>query len=475
MKPDTTLPPYGDDTMKPELEHLEFGSKEHIDIREAIVTVFPETDENGNPVEPIDQAASNRLARKIDLHIVPILALQYLFAFIDRANIGNARIAGLERDLKLTGNQYNILLSRLFPGIAYYFGRWYRREEITFRMGLYIACAPLAGGVGGLLASGILKIDGIGQVHTWQQIFLIEGIITTVIGIAAYFLMSDRPETARWLSEDEKKLAARRLKADQVGSSVLLEQMNIRAVKQGIFATTTLVNGFIFLLSNITVTGVAFFAPTIVKTIYPTKSTIQQQLYTVPPYILSTACTCLIPYLSTRVKRRGIVMLCTAPLMIIGYIIFVSTTNATARYGALFLILAGAPSFGAFTNGWAAMNVASDTARAAALGCVVMMGNCGGLISTWSFMPSDGPNYPQSHTRCRLSLYAPVDALSSIGNFLNLATNSTIFLATAYLLWFIQNNNKKREAGKYDHYLDAVQPEEAYKLGNNHPGFRYKT
>lgn len=37
----------------------------------------------------------------------------------------------------------------LFPGIGYYFGRWYRREEITFRMGLYIACAPLAGGVGG--------------------------------------------------------------------------------------------------------------------------------------------------------------------------------------------------------------------------------------------------------------------------------------------------------------------------------------
>lgn len=40
------------------------------------------------------------------------------------------------------------------------------------------------------------------------------------------------------------------------------------------------------------------------------------------------------------------------------------------------------------------MNVASDTARAAALGYVVMLGNCGGLISTWSFLPSDAPNYP---------------------------------------------------------------------------------
>ncbi|KAJ9111756.1 hypothetical protein QFC22_006415 [Naganishia vaughanmartiniae] len=261
-------------------------------------------------------------------------------------------------------------------------------------MGLYIACAPLAGGVGGLLASGILKIDGIGRVHTWQQIFLIEGIITTAIGIAAYFLMADRPETARWLSVEEKKLAADRIKADQVGSTILLEGMNKRAIKEGIFATTTLVNGLMFLLNNITVTGVAFFAPTIVGTIYPTKTTIQKQLYTVPPYIVGALCTCIFPYITTRVKRRGVVMLCTAPLVITGYIIFVSTTNPQARYGALFLILAGSPSFGAFTNGWAAINVASDTARAAALGCVVMMGNCGGLISTWSFMPSDGPDYP---------------------------------------------------------------------------------
>ncbi|KAJ9118403.1 hypothetical protein QFC24_006232 [Naganishia onofrii] len=343
MSHGATPPPYEDDTIKKqELEHLEFVTKEdNISTLDLSTTVVPiETDEFGNEIVHIDQVASDRLRRKVYIK-------GNIFAFIDRANIGNARIAGLEKDLKLTGNQYNILLSSLFPGIGYYFGRWYRREEITFRMGLYIACAPLAGGIGGLLASGILKVDGIGKVHTWQQIFLIEGIITTVIGIAAYMLMADRPETARWLSPEEKKLAADRIKADQVGSNILLEGMNVRAIKEGIFATTTLVNGLMFMLNNITVTGVAFFAPTIVATIYPTKSTIQKQLYTVPPYIVGALCTCI------------------------------------------------ALSPHAFpANGWAAINVASDTARAAALGCVVMMGNCGGLISTWSFMPSDGPDYP---------------------------------------------------------------------------------
>jgi sugar phosphate permease len=57
---------------------------------------------------------------------------------------------------------------------------------------------------GGLLASGILKIHGIGSLHTWQQIFFIEGLITMGIAIISYMLLTDSPETAKWLSADEK-------------------------------------------------------------------------------------------------------------------------------------------------------------------------------------------------------------------------------------------------------------------------------
>lgn len=163
----------------------------------------------------------------------------------------------------------------------------------------------------GLLASGILKLDGIGKVHTWQQIFLIEGIITTAIGIGAYLLMTDRPEVAKWLSQEEKDLAASRIKAEHVGSTTVLDKMNGRAIKQGIFAPTTLVIGFIFLLNNITVQGVAFFTPTIVRTIYPKKSTITQQLFTVPPYIVGAFFTVLVslPHCSMPVERALISVL----------------------------------------------------------------------------------------------------------------------------------------------------------------------
>lgn len=48
-----------------------------------------------------------KILRKMDLRLIPIMSLLYLLAFLDRGNIGNARIEGLEADLRLTGSQYN--------------------------------------------------------------------------------------------------------------------------------------------------------------------------------------------------------------------------------------------------------------------------------------------------------------------------------------------------------------------------------
>ena len=79
---------------------------------------------------------------------------------------------------------------------------------------------------------------------------------------------------------------------------------------------------FIFLLNNITVQGLAFFAPTIVATIYPEASVVSLQLHTVPPYVVGAFFTVLFPFLSTIFDRRIYIMFCSAPFMMIGYIIF---------------------------------------------------------------------------------------------------------------------------------------------------------
>ena len=64
-------------------------------------------------IAELPPAEARRILRKVDYHLVPLLALLYLVAFVDRSNIGNAKIAGMEKDLKLHGLQYNIAVSQI--------------------------------------------------------------------------------------------------------------------------------------------------------------------------------------------------------------------------------------------------------------------------------------------------------------------------------------------------------------------------
>ncbi|KDN69045.1 putative major facilitator superfamily transporter [Colletotrichum sublineola] len=463
-----------------------------------------------------DPAVERRLRGKIDLMVVPTVSLLYLFCFIDRANIGNARIAGLEKDLGMKGLDYNATLSifyvsyilfeiplnilcklmgpgwflplstllfgicsigtalvhtvpqlmgvrfllgifeaAMLPGIAYYLSRWYRRAELVFRLSLYIVMAPLAGAFGGLLASAILRIDHFGSLHSWRMIFAIEGIITICLALVSFLTLTDRPATARWLTQEEKDLAEARVRSERVGQSHVLDKMDTRKLLRGIFCPVTLSTAFVFLLDNVTVQGLAFFLPTIVKNIFPTSSTERQQLFTVPPYVTGAAFTVLMPLLSWRLDRRQIFFIMSAPLAMVGYIMFLASEDLSVRYAATFLIASSVFALGALTNAQVSANVVSDTARSSAIGTNVMLGNIGGLISTWSFLPWDGPNYP-------------------IGNGLNLATCSIMLLISTLTLVWMKRDNRRREAMNLQEEMSGLTQEEESELDWKHPSFRWK-
>ncbi|EEH34729.2 hypothetical protein PAAG_05775 [Paracoccidioides lutzii Pb01] len=475
------------------------------------------TDLYGRPLVQFDPAAEARLLWKIDLFIVPTVSLLYLFCFIDRANIGNARLAGLERDLKLKNYDYNTVLSVFYvsyivfeipsnmackwigpgwfipalslsfglvsvatafvhnihqvcgvrfvlgifeagmmPGIAYYLSRWYRKGELAFRLSLYIVMAPLAGAFGGLLASAILKLPNFGGLHEWRMIFAIEGIITCGLSVIGFFTLTDRPATAIWLTQEEKDLAIARVKSERIGATEVLDKLDAPKTLRGIFGPVTLVTSFIFLLDNITVQGLAFFAPTVVRTIYPKHSVVSQQLHTVPPYVIGGFFTVLFPFLSWKYNRRLIFFIISAPLMMVGYVMFLASNDPNVRYGATFIIASGAFSFGALCNAHVAANVVSDTAKSSAIGTNVMFGNIGGLISTWSFLPFDSPDY-------------------HIGNGLNLATSSTMLIWSIALLIWMRVDNKKRDKVNVEEKLGGLSQRQIQDLDWRHPGFRWKS
>lgn len=86
---------------------------------------------------------------------------------------------------------------------------------------------------------------------------------------------------------------------------------------------------------------------------------------------------------------------------------------------------------------------------------LVMLGNIGGLISTWSFLPFDAPNF-------------------HIGNGLNLATTTMVLIvSSAMLVWMIRDNHK-RDGRNVEEQLNGLSPEEIEDLDWKHPGFRWR-
>ncbi|TWU70536.1 hypothetical protein ED733_000578 [Metarhizium rileyi] len=463
----------------------------------------------------LDPVAEGRLRLKIDLFIVPTVSLLYLFCFIDRANLGNAKIAGLDRDLGMHGYDYNLIITvfyisyilfeipgtlcckwmgpgwflplsvllfgiasvctafvhtvpqamgvrfllgifeaSLLPGIAYYLSRWYRRAELALRLSLYIVMAPLAGAFGGLLASAILTLDHFGGLRSWRMIFAIEGIITIGLGLISFATLTNSPLSARWLSQEEKALAVARIESERMGTEIL-DRVGKAKLIRGIACPVTLATSFVFLLNNVTVQSLAFFAPTIVQTIYKGETVVHQQLYTVPPYVVGAFFTVLLPLISWRIDRRLIFFVMSAPLVMIGYCMFLGTEVATARYAATFLITSSAFIFGPFSNAHVSANVVSDTARSAAIGMNVMCGNTGGLIAAWAFLPWDAPNY-------------------HIGNGLNLATAS-MTLVVSVLMWaWMNRDNRKRDSRRVEAELSGLTLQQVEDLDWKHPEFRWR-
>lgn len=400
-----------------------------------------------------DASATKKLLRKLDWHLLPFMSLIYLLCFLDRTNIGNARLDHLEQDLKLHGLQYNdclavlfpfyiaaeipsnIMMKRikpslwlsfimtlwslamifqgfvknysglmaarvflglfeggLFPGVNYYIAQWYVRDECGFRMALFFSAASLAGAFGGVLARGIAEMHGVGGKPAWAWIFILEGLASIVVGIAGYWCIYDYPATATFLTPKERTEVQRRLK-DDGGHSV--DDFDLKYVYQAFKDWKIYIFMVICMAGFCPIYSFALFLPTIIKNMGYTSN--QAQLMSVPPYVCACIFTILASWYADKIRKRGIFMMASQLVGIAGFVMLIATSRPGVQYTGTVLAAIGIYPQIPLGMAWNSGNIGGDLKRGTGLAMQVMGGNCGGIIASYVYRSRDGPRFFIGH------------------------------------------------------------------------------
>lgn len=265
----------------------------------------------------------------------------------------------------------------------------YTRGEMALRIGLFYTSASLAGAFGGLLARGLSAIGPRGGLDAgWRWIMVIEGLLTVIVGVFAYFWLPNSVSTASFLTPEERELAKRRLATDTGGSisrygrqGESIEKFRWSEVRRGVLNVQLWLTAtaYFAILSGLYSFGL--FLPTIIKGLGYTSN--EAQLWSVIPYAVAAVVTVLVAIVSDRLKVRGVVMLCTVPLAIIGYAVIanVNPKSNHIKYGMTFLMATGLYASVPPVLVWNSNNSAGHYKRATTSGLQLAIANAGGFVS----------------------------------------------------------------------------------------------
>ncbi|KAL4904624.1 hypothetical protein BDW74DRAFT_168238 [Aspergillus multicolor] len=477
-------------------------------------TRVPDMDANSE-VSVLDEKAEKKLIRKMDMYILPFVVLLYLFSFLDRVNIGNARLYGMEEDLGLVGDQYQVAVSilfvtyclfevpsnlvikkltpsryiasiaviwgiiatltgitqnyggliacrlllgvveaGLFPGLMTYLTLFYSKHEIALRTGYLFSSAALAGACGGLLAYGIGFMDGVSGLKGWRWILIIEGIPTVLIGVATWFFLADDPETAYYLNAEERALVVK-VRSRHFGHTASAQKFHWADVKEG--ASDWRIYAFCIAQFGIDTMlyGYSTFLPTIIRGLGDW-STPEVQALTIPCYALGAIAYLIVAWFSDRIQKRGIFCCIFAAISVVGYGILISDSSSGVHYFGALLVAMGLYVAVGLPLAWLPTTLPRYAKRTFATGLQLTFGNVSGVMSPFLYKTEEGPRYVRGNA-VTLGLVAFAGIVYGI--------------MWAYYGW----KNKRRDHGLEDHKVAGKTDEEIEEMGDMSPRFRWNT
>jgi MFS family permease len=385
-----------------------------------------------------EDAYESQVYRKVTWRIIPFLFLCYVFAYVDRVNVGFAKLQ-MQQDLRISDAVYgtgagiffigyfffeipcNIALQKIgarywlgpiiiiwglvsastmfvksatgfyfvrfllgvvesgfFPGVILYLTFWYTRRYRAKMVATFMTAVPLSGAIGGPISGALLnKMSSVGGLRGWQWLFLLEGIPSILAGFATVYFLPNGPAKAHWLSKEEQDLLVTRLKEEEAQKRQGEARHSLGdAFRSGkVWALCFVYFGFV--MGNY---GLSFFLPQMLKDTI-TKDPFLIGLLTTIPWGVAAIAMVIVGHRSDRTGER-----CwhVAISGLIGAIAFSISAipGISGTMGLLALTVATAGIMAAVSTFWALPSMfVTGTAASAGIAWINSVGNLGGYVS----------------------------------------------------------------------------------------------
>lgn len=390
----------------------------------------------------MESQLGTRVLRKISLRIVPFIMLLYFVAFIDRVNIGFASLT-MNKDIGLSPTVYgfgagiffwgyflfevpsNIILHKVgariwiarimivwgiatmltllvvgpksfylarvllgiaeagfYPGIILYLTIWFPSKVRAQAMGLFFAGSSLAGVIGGPISGGIMSsMNGVWGFEGWQWLFALEGLPATLLGIACLKFLPNGPETAAWMSAEDRELHTKDQQVDRQKTHTVPGQAHRISL---VFRNKNIWLLVIVNFSTLaTCYAVAFWLPQMVKSFAFTKNLFLIGVITAVPPLLACITTLSVGRICDRTGARRKPLMYGMGVSCIGALVAASCMSyPVVAFVGLTLALVGAVACGPTL--WSLPGTfLSGSAAAAGIALMTTVGNLAGYVSPY--------------------------------------------------------------------------------------------
>lgn len=332
---------------------------------------------------------------------------------------------GLAASLQAVAPSYPILVAlravlgiaeAAFTGVPYYLSFFYRRQELAFRVAMFISAAPLASAFASTIAWAIVRLARASPIAPWRLLFLIEGFPSVVMAVVAWSVVPDNPQSASYLTARERKVATLRLRregpdnggrnaADGDGSPRGFSWRNVFSV---IIDPIAVLASLIFCMVNMAYSSLPVFLPKIIHSMG--YSSLSAQALSAPPYLVAFIVVLFTAHMSDRRSSRTLPIVFHALCSAAGYLVL--GLAEPLHLPTWFRYLAVYPATVGFFNvvtliiTWGINSQPDETRRGATFAMMQFVGQCGTLVGTRLYPDRDEPYYTLGHRICAAALLA---------------------------------------------------------------------